>query len=91
MQFYRFSRESPEGGEVVLSYEPSFQWARRRAKSLINSRDEVHVDLVNVQSNKDGVLRLLNGEDPVLRGPIVRSWFITPRGGLKPEQTTKEP
>ena len=43
---------------------------------------EVFIDLREVRTDKVGVLAMLNEDDGYL-GPALKTWAITPRGGLK--------
>lgn len=46
------------------------------------NRDEARIELIDVEVDKEGVLKLLNQGDKAWH-TLVRTWLITERGGLK--------
>jgi hypothetical protein len=83
---------------VRRKYYPTLIDAHKGAKQPLNlsedtgfRRDWVRIELVDVETSKDAVLAMLNGEPFFRYGPdeqarpiekTLRAWELTPRGGL---------
>jgi len=46
-----------------------------------DSRDEIRVELVEIETSKSAIIRMLNDEGQY-QGPPIRTWRVGPRGGL---------
>jgi hypothetical protein len=83
---------------VRRKYFPTLVDAHKAAKEPINlseesgfRRDWVRIELVSVETSKDAVLAMLNGEQFYRYGPneqarsietVLRVWELSPRGAL---------
>lgn len=76
MQTYRTLND----GETVNLYFGTRDDAHAHAKSIAFRNEAFRIELVDVQSDKEGIVDMLNGE-PVVK--LLRTWSITSRGGLK--------
>lgn len=61
-------------------YRPTLAEAHEVGKSLGN-RDDVTISLVEIGNDRETLLRLLNSAGGYA-SPTLRSWELTPRGGL---------
>ena len=75
MQLYRLS---PGCGRVT--YHATRDDAHAEAKGINWRPEEVYIDLIDVDTDKLGILALLRGE---ARLKVLRTWTLTTRKGLK--------
>lgn len=80
MQIYRIF-DSAEA-EPTYRYEGNAKDAQDRAK-LIASRADARIELVKVDTAKAALLLYLNRETHCCEFPVLRTWKLTPRGGLQ--------
>lgn len=78
MNFYRVSQWA--NSEPVYSGTLGDAHLIMRSYPVTN-RDEARVELIDIGTDKDALLRILNSGPPV--ADAERTWIITPRGGLK--------
>lgn len=71
------------GPTARCSYEATREEAHRKLKAAPR-RGECYIDLIEVDTDKAGVLAILN-RDPDTNpfGKVLRSWDLTHRGGLR--------
>jgi len=86
MHFYRIIREAT-GLETFIEYRATLAAAHAHVKCDHAKRDypDLRIELVDVPSDKAGILCLLNGQ-PEFGTPVyeaIRTWAITGRGGIK--------
>jgi len=82
MRFYRVKAIIFNGNDEVL-WAATFKDAKDTVKIVRNRADDIEVDLVEVATNTKGILKLLTFDPSGENWPIVRTWTVTPRGGLK--------
>lgn len=79
MHFYRSIRY--DGDEFAL-WSPTLGEAHASAKTMAGA--ERRIELFDIPTHKEGICGLLNGFDEALMAlKPLRTWAITPRGGLK--------
>lgn len=81
MHFYRITSFE---GDSMPEWEPTLAEAHARLKLKVGR--DARIELIDVDTSKNGVLALLRGDmySPMCatKGPL-RTWALTPRGGLK--------
>ena len=78
MKAYRTIRDGFEGAD----YDGTLSDAHATAKTL-QPRDAVRIELVEVPTDKEGILALLNRMETVTNTfTVERTWALTARGGL---------
>ena len=86
MHFYRVLFEGPAGVSASdWSHHGVLLDAHNAAKGYAQ-RDCVRIELIDVNTTKDGVLALLQGYSPADtydNVKVLRTWGLTPRGGLR--------
>lgn len=85
MQLYRFTNQFPNEGFDPEIHKQQFAGSRADAKKLIDrvvQTDRVNhfVELVDISTSKDNVLRMLASE-PVVT--VLKRWKFTGRGALR--------
>lgn len=75
MQVYRLTCGTDKGVHYATRDD-----AHDAAKESVWRHDQIFVDLIDVQVDKEGVVALMNGE-PLMK--TLRSWTLTARKGLK--------
>jgi hypothetical protein len=92
MRFYRISLppgyETPQGA-FFATREDAHSALKERGISPTFSGD-CYVDLLEISSDKDVVLALLNGYVEDARPKTLKTWRLTDRGGLKEVPVEKE-
>lgn len=79
MHIYRIS-QFPTGD---FCYRGTLTEAHAEMKRFpANNRGEARIELIDVGIDKEGVLNVLNLGDKAFH-PVLRTWLITERGGLK--------
>jgi hypothetical protein len=79
MKAYRVIRDGAERAD----YEGTLSDAHATAKAL-TPRDAVRIELVEVPTDKEGVLALLNRPQTVTQTfAVEQTWALTARGGLR--------
>lgn len=68
--------------ESVKDWLGTLQIAHEHAKVRFGIRESARIELVDIDTSKDGVLTLLNTGEPKTRG-VMRTWALTSRGGLR--------
>lgn len=82
MNFYRTLLER-DGLMPDVSHFDTLAAAHESAKGYSNhERGWLRIELIDVPTDKAGVLALLRGYSPDDFKPV-RTWALTPRGGLK--------
>ena len=79
MLFYRILPDTMGLGPAC--YKGTAAEAHVEAKALAN-RSDVRVELIEVATDKAGVLRLLNGVATIDALNVTQTWKLSPRGGL---------
>lgn len=72
--------------DTVLSFRDTLKSAHRRAKQESeNDRDDVRIELINIPTDKIGILNLLAClvAQEMPEAEALRTWKLTARGGLK--------
>lgn len=86
MLFYRICSDSSP--DEPLGWAGDFAGAKKLTYTFKHNTD-LYVDLVDIPTDKQGILSLLNTGPPTSRYLVVkRTWRVTPRGGLKEEPPT---
>lgn len=80
MQIYRIFDAAAE--KPTYRYEGNSKDAHDRAK-LIASRADARIELVEISTAKAALLLYLNGDTHCCEFPVLRTWKLTPRGGLQ--------
>ena len=93
MKAYRITRPLVvDEAEVVYCANLSgADGAHEKAKSMIPKpyTAEIYIDELEIPTDKAAIIQILNGGPPVEPlAPVVRSWTLSPRGGL---QETEKP
>lgn len=90
MHFYRVYVDSSR--EEELGWASDFNGAKLLAKAFKHNTD-LYVDLLELPTDKKAVLRYLNSAAPRYEElpPPLRSWTVTPRGGLVGVPTPTKP
>lgn len=69
-----------ECGTDISRHYPTIGSAHLEAKKLVRPYNEIFIELLDVQIDKEGVVAMLNDE-PIAKQ--LRLWTLTPRKGLK--------
>jgi hypothetical protein len=92
VNFYRVLFDAPGG--LDYSHHATLLEAHRAAQGYPRAlRYCVLIELIDVPTDKAGILELLRGYSPTEEFPARRSWELTPRGGLRelpPRPATQE-
>lgn len=82
-QRMRFYRVSIDGDDTKTIFLPTLKDAHVAARDLYKPwRDMTYIDEVEVKHDKEGFAAVLCKNTPII-DMVVRSWGLTPRGGLK--------
>lgn len=80
MQLYRIFDSA--AAKPLYRYEGNAKDAQDRTK-LIASRADARIELVKVDIAKASLLLYLNNETECCEFPVLRTWKLSPRGGLQ--------
>lgn len=81
VRFYRVTDGRTSGQP---DYYPTLEAAHKAAKEFFD-RFDVDIIEVEIATDKENVLRLINGEGGYETEQL-RTWCLSARGGLKPEE-----
>lgn len=82
MQAYRITTDG-----ACVTVQDMFRTTREHARMAALSQipklyhEQVRIELVEFQTDQQTLCELLEGERPELQ--VKRTWYLTPRGGLK--------
>jgi hypothetical protein len=81
MNVYRVFAEQPDTNRAPFGFYGVLKEAHEAAKGYQPYlRDYTRIELVDVDTSKAGVLRILSGD---AQYTVLRTWCLTSRGGLK--------
>lgn len=87
MHFYRVLDIDADPAQGLVDWYPTMADAHRDAKRRFctgHARSRCRIELVEIDTSKDGVLGLLRtGAPPCDSLPALRTWGLTDRGGLR--------
>lgn len=82
MNAYRIIDTADDEGDSALYFRHTLHDAHEAAKSFLEVlKPDVRIQLIEIQTSAKAVIGYLNNEKP--KDPqILRTWKLTPRGGL---------
>ena len=82
MHFYRVILEDPRGGAPLdYNHHGTLLDAHNSAKKYAQ-RDQIFIELIDVPTDKAGILNLLRGYDVQSDFRPIKTWKINHRGGI---------